>query len=109
MKALILLFLFNLLTGLTSSAQNKADNDYTGIEYLKLKSELNRGWNTWNTKSVLSHVLLPEAISVDLYLKDKSTGKILREALMGRRGKEAESILPLAHTNDGSYTELEIK
>jgi len=109
MKALILLFLINLFTGITSSAQSKADNEYTGIEYLQLKSELCRGWNTWNTNSVLSHVLLPEAISVDFYLKDKSTGKILTEALMGRRGKDAESILPLAHTNDGSYTELEIK
>ena len=109
MKRAFLLFLINLLTGITGSAQNKADNEYTGIEYLQLKSELCRGWNTWNTNSVLSHVLLPEAISVDFYLKDKSTGKILTEALMGRRGKDAESILPLAHTNDGSYTELEIK
>lgn len=97
------------LTGLISSAQNKAANDYTGIEYLQLKSELCRGWNTWNTNSVLSHVLLPEAISVDFYLKDKSTGKVLKEALMGKRGKESENIWPLAHTNNGSYTELDIK
>jgi putative isomerase len=109
MQAIILIVLLSFFIGLTSSAQNKVADDYTGTEYLQLKSELCRGWNTWNTNSVLSHVLLPEAISIDFYLKDKSTGKILREALMGRRGKEAESILPLAHTNDGSYTELEIK
>ena len=98
-----------LVVCLNGLAQQPVNAEYTGIEYIQLKAELNKGWNTWNTNSVLSHVLLPEAISVDFYLKDKSTGKILTEALMGRRGKDAESILPLAHTNDGSYTELEIK
>ena len=65
MKALILLFLINLHTGITSSAQYKSVNEYTGIEYLQLKSELCRGWDIRNTNNVLSHVLLPEAISVD--------------------------------------------
>jgi len=109
MKVIIIVVLLSILSNLTSSAQNKAANDYTCIEYIQLKSELCRGWNTWNTNSVLSHVLLPEAISIDFYLKDKSTGKVLKDALMGKRGNEAETILPLSHTNDGSYTELEIK
>ena len=108
MKSITLIVLFSFCTGLTSSAQINKDTDYTGIEYLQLKSQLCRGWNTWNTNSVLSHVLLPEAISVDFYLKDKSTGKILKDALMGRRGGDSESILPVAHSNDGSYTELTI-
>ncbi len=101
--------LFALIACLNSLAQQPGNMEYTGIEYIQLKAELNNGWNTWNTKSVLSHVLLPEAIAVDFYLKDKNTGKILKEALMGRRGEEAETIWPLAHTNDGSYTELDIK
>jgi hypothetical protein len=108
MKAIILIVLFSFCTGLTSSAQIKEVTDYKGIEYLQLKSELCRGWNTWNTNSVLSHVLLPEAISVDFYLKDKITGKTLKDALMGRRGGDSEFILPVAHSNDGSYTELTI-
>lgn len=109
MKSKILPLLLMLLAYLDHQAQNPVQPEYTGVEYLQLKSELNRGWNTWNTKSVLSHVLLPEAISIDFYLRDNSSGKILKEALMGRRGKEAEAILPLAHTNDGTYTELDIK
>jgi len=108
MKSITLIILFSFCTGLISSAQINKDTDYTGIEYLKLKSQLCRGWNTWNTNSVLSHVLLPEAISVDFYLKDKNTGKILKDALMGRRGGDSELILPVAHSNDGSYTELTI-
>jgi len=37
-----------------------------------------------------------------------NNGKELIEALMGKRGKEAESVLPLAHSCDGDYTELMI-
>lgn len=102
---IFLLFLFGYLN---SWGQQTRNLEYTGVEYLQLKSELCREWNTWNTKSILSYVLLPEAISVDFYLKDNPSGEILYEALMGRRGAEAETILPLAHTNDGSYTELDI-
>jgi len=99
------IYLFSLF-GLNSYAQENVEPSYSGVEYIHLKSELAKGWNTWNTKSVLSHVLLPEAISIDFQLKDIRTNKVLEEALMGKRGEEAESILPLAHTNDGSYTEL---
>ena len=108
MRKNILLILFIIFICTDIHAQQSVDNEYTGVEYIKLKSELARGWNTWNTKSVLSHVLMPEAISVDFLLRDRSSGDILKEALMGRRGKDAESILPLAHTYDGSYTELVI-
>jgi neutral trehalase len=106
MKPKILLILLLSLINFSSYSQVKIDPDYTGIEYAQLKSDLAKGWNTWNTNSVLSHVLLPEAISVDFYLKDNSNGKILKEALIGKRGKESESVLPLAHSYDGSYTEL---
>jgi hypothetical protein len=100
---LILLFSF---IGFSSYSQVKIDSEYTGIEYVQLKSDIAKGWNTWNTNSVLSHVLLPEAISVNFYLKDNSSGETLKNALIGKRGKESESVLPLAHSFDGSYTEL---
>lgn len=102
------LLLLLLLTYLDSNAQRNYNADYTGIEYIQLKSGLTRGWNTWNTNSVLSHVLLPESVSIDFYLK-AANGEILKEALMGKKGKGAESILPLAHSYDGSYTELLIE
>ena len=108
MKSNLHLSLLFLLICLNCFSQKEADYEYTGIEYTQLKSELIRGWNTWNTKSVLSHVLLPEAISVDFYLKDKVSGKVLKEALMGKRGKAAEIILPRAHSYNGSYTDLSI-
>jgi len=106
MRPNIQLILLLSLINFSSYSQVKIDPEYTGIEYAQLKSDLAKGWNTWNTNSVLSHVLLPEAISVDFYLKDNSKGEILKEALIGKRGKESEEVLPLAHSYNGSYTEL---
>ena len=50
------------------------------------------GWNTWNSRSVLSHVLMPEGFAVNLGLKTYRDGRILTEALV--------------RAADGSYTEL---
>ena len=50
---------------LSSSAQGENPQ----AQYAKLKKELAVGWNTWNTRSVLSHVLLPSAFSLNLELK----------------------------------------
>lgn len=108
MKVRIYMLLLLMLIYLDNQAQKNNSSDYTGIEYIQLKSELARGWNTWNTNSVLSHVLLPEAVSIDFYIKD-SSGEILSEALMGKKGMGTESILPLSHSYDGSYTELLIE
>ncbi len=78
-----------------------------------MKLELARGWNTWNVRSVLSHVLLPEGIAINLGLKTYNHGRCLREALIGRKatGKNArdtEQVLPGPHAYDGSYTSLEL-
>jgi len=103
-RVLYLLIIFHV--GINGYSQKKNDYYYSGIEYIKVKSEIARGWNTWNTRSVLSYVLLPEAISVDFYMKDRISNEILKEALIGRRGENAESVLPLGHATDGSYTDL---
>ncbi len=67
------------------------------------------GWNTWNVRSVLSHVRLPEGVAILLGLKTYSTGRCLREALIGRKGKGDEVIVPGPHAYDGSYTSLELE
>jgi hypothetical protein len=64
------------------------------------------GWNTWNVRSVLSHVRLPDAFSISLGFKVYTEGRCLREALIGRQGKNDEQIVPGPHAWDGSYTEL---
>lgn len=70
------------------------------------ETEFGRGWNTWNVRSVLSHVLLPEAFAISLGLKVYNRGECLREALIGR--KSGETVVPGPHAYDGSYTSLEL-
>lgn len=70
------------------------------------------GWNTWNVRSVLSHVRLPEAFAVTLGLKTYDTGRCLREALIGRKPEpraKVERVVPGPHAYDGSFTSLELE
>jgi len=67
------------------------------------------GWNTWNVRSVLSHVHLPDAFTVSLGLKAYSRGRCLTEGLIGRQGHQVEVIVPGPHAYDGSFTSLELE
>jgi hypothetical protein len=77
-------------------------------EYREIQTSLATGWNTWNTRSVLSHVLLPEGFALNLAFKQHYwlDEKYLAEALIGRSGEDAEQITPGPHTYSGSYTKL---
>jgi hypothetical protein len=77
-------------------------------EYDILKKRLAQGWNTWNTRSVLSHVLLPEGFALNLCLKEYAGRAYLKEALIGRKGDYDEKIHPGPRAYDGSYTELNL-
>jgi hypothetical protein len=57
--------------------------DQAGSELSAMKARLSKGWNTWNTHSVLSHVLLPEGFSINLQLVSHRAGETLKEALIG--------------------------
>ena len=80
-------------------------------QYKRIQDELQKGWNTWNTRSVLQHVLLPQGFAINIAFKQHYflEEQYLREALIGRRGEDVEKIRPGPHTYDGSYTRLDIK
>ena len=85
-------------------------DDYAGNEAAALQDKLAKGWNTWNTGSVLTHVLLPEGFAVKLMFKDGQSGDTLQEALIGREDfASKEHVIPGPRTYDGSYTELELE
>ena len=67
------------------------------------------GLNTWNVRSVLSHVHLPDGFCISLGIKSYLEGRCLREALVGRKEKEAEKVRPGSHAYDGSFTSLELE
>jgi hypothetical protein len=76
--------------------------------YTELQRALAAGWNTWNTRSVLSHVLLPAGFALNLGIKEYRSGGFLSEALIGRRDAGDEKIHPGLRSYDGAYTDLEI-
>jgi hypothetical protein len=76
------------------------------IEYTLLKRRLARGWNTWNTRSVLSHVLLPHGLAINLGLKEYGSARYLKESFIGQQGQDQERIIPGRRASDGSFTEL---
>jgi putative isomerase len=81
-----------------------------GSEWAAMKTRLAKGWNTWDTRSVLSHVLLPAGFSISLQLVSHQTGDILSEALPGRNDDGThERVIPGPHAWDGSYTEVEVE
>ena len=57
-------------------------------EYEELKKEYIRGWKTWNVRSVLSHVHMPEGLALNLCMKEYRDGNFLGEALIGRFPKD---------------------
>ena len=57
------------VASLLPSTVSAADNRQEDPEYLAIKQRLARGWNNWNTGSVLSHSLLPEGFGNNLAFK----------------------------------------
>ena len=79
------------------------------MNYDLLKEQTNRGWNTWNTRNVLSYSHLPEGFTINLCVKEFSSEVVLRESLVGRFGENEEVIFPGARTYDGRCSQLNLK
>ena len=79
-------------------------------EYRAVQARLASGWNTWDSRSVLRYVLLPDGLAVNLGLKRHRylEQSHLTEALIGRREEGAEVVRPGIRAVDGSYQRLEI-
>lgn len=101
MRSVFLVFTF-LLNVAVSHSQSVSYSP----AYKNLQQSLANGWNTWNTESMLSHILLPEAIAVNIYLKSTGNGgSYLKETYDNTEGRP-EKITPGWHASNGSYTEL---
>jgi hypothetical protein len=77
--------------------------------YGRIQESLARGWNTWDTRSVLTQVLLPDALGLSFGLKEYYRGTSLRTAQIGRRTEGAETVTLGRHAYDGSYTETTVQ
>lgn len=100
-----LLFVILILVTSFAAAQEPGYDD----NYKKLQKSLANGWNTWNTESVFSHVLMPEAIAVNLCFKNKGNGNAyLNQSFLSKSGRP-EKVTPGWHAADGSYTEAVVE
>ncbi len=72
--------------------------------YRELQKQLSQGWNTWDTRSVLTHVLLPYGAAVDLNLIDADH----KRADTFRIGGYPQ-LSPGTRTYDGSYTDISVE
>ncbi len=83
-------------------AQTAPDN------YKKLQNKIASGWNTWSYASMLDYVLLPEGLSMKVNLRHAGIGTpydpnyFMDDITVDKKGM----VRPIAHSTDGSYTEL---
>src|SRR5579863_8692445 len=81
-------------------------------EYAAVQQRLSRGWNTWDTNSMMTEVLLPEGLAIHAGMKN-NTGefgdRFLRDAFVGQFDKASAKVTPGPHSWDGSYTSLDIE
>jgi len=80
--------------------------------YAAVQQRLSRGWNTWDTNSMMTEVLLPEGLAIHAGLKN-NTGefgdRFLRDAFVGQFDKASARVTPGPHSWNGSYTSLDIE
>ena len=83
------------------------------MHYAEMKKEYIKGWHTWNVRSVLSHVHMPDGFAHNVAFKEYREGHYLKETLVGRFANEygrepAEAAFPGAHSFDESYTNMRL-
>ena len=84
------------------------------MDYALMKKRYLNGWHTWNVRSVLSHVHMPDGLALNVAFKEYREGHYLKETLVGRftdeYGREpAETAFPGIHAFDDSYTEMSVE
>jgi hypothetical protein len=76
-------------------------SDYTAVQ-----RRLSSGWNTFDTRSVLTQVLLPHGLGLQLGIKEYYRGRTLRTAQIGRTDVDDETVVLGPHAIDGAYTNV---
>src|SRR5215471_15277939 len=69
-------------------------------EYSQLQQRLARGWNTWDTNSMTTHVLLPEALAIHIGFKHNTT--VFGDEFLSRTSVGQGVVFPGPHSWDGS-------
>jgi hypothetical protein len=91
-----------LLLPLCNAAQTPRER------YESMQRDLASGWNTWDTRSVLTHVFMPYGAAVDINIADSDNNRVTHFQV-GDRTKDAPVMHPGPHTYDGAYTDITLE
>lgn len=106
----ILCAIIALMGGLNLTAANIYENMPIDVisarqKYEEMQRSIAKGWNTWDTRSVLRHVLLPYGVAVDINLI-ASDGERMNHFFIGDRKKGSAQMRPGTHSYNGYYTDI---
>jgi hypothetical protein len=101
-------FTLLILSCITTFSVTQTTGQTPAKQYDKMQRKLATGWNTWDTRSVLTHVFLPYGSAIDLNLinADDKRVDVFR---IGDRDSEAPLMRPGPHSYDGSYTDISLE
>jgi len=86
-------------------------NDNTQLQTsAELQKNILQGWNTWNNPNLLSFVKMPEGLSLRVTYRKKRGGPywLDQSYIVSENFPIGERIIPIAHSYDGSYIEMEL-
>ena len=106
MRYITIIFSAMLALSACSLKEGKNTADYPEWEYTKIKKELIRCWNTWDTRSVFTEVWSEDKLGVKVSLVDLD-GKENESLRIGNRDRDAAVVHPYEHAYDGSYVEAD--
>jgi hypothetical protein len=98
----IILSCIALFSGVQLNGQTPAE------KYGQIQRELASGWNTWDTRSVLTHVFLPYGSAIDLNLIS-AYNKRANSCKIGERDINTPVMHPGPHSYDGAYTDISLE
>ena len=90
-----------------SGGNGKSTADYPEWEYTKIKKELLKCWNTWDTRSVFTEVWSEDKLGIKVSLVDQE-GIENGQLRIGNRDYDAAVVHPYEHAYDGSYVEADV-
>jgi hypothetical protein len=97
--------LFSIICLASCRENTGTDIDSARQKYDEMQRSVARGWNTWDTRSVLRHVLLPYGVAIDINIAS-SDGKRIDRFFIGDREEGSAQMRPGAHSYDGYYTDI---
>lgn len=77
------------------------------VAYAELTQKLKKGWNTWDTRNVLTQAYLPDGFA--LTIEPRVGHKTIVGSNIGVIDRAGTEIIPGGHNYDGSYTDLTLK